>query len=147
MHKQDYFPPGRTERCTCCHADLTDVLVVSYPLVMKLSGVNTHTHTHTHIYTHSRDNLFFTISPPWRERCSQQQCKLGKMFWKVAFPRGTSQLCVRARVCVCVFEHIDHSACVCVCVCVCVFMFIPVCPWQKRAVILRFVDGKNRKSV
>lgn len=75
-------------------------------------------HTFTHTHTHSLSDLFsIPNSSPQRERLSQEQCKLGKMFRKVAFPTGTSQLqlwvstlcvcmCSLVRVCVSQFLHL-----------------------------------------
>lgn len=75
--------------------------LVSHLLVITLFG-DTHNHSHTSMVC----NLFFIlISSPQRECWSQEQCKLSKMFRKVAFPTGISQL--QLRVCTpCVFAHV-----------------------------------------
>lgn len=90
-------------------ADFTDtpIFVFSPPYTWR-RYIRLLTHTHTH----SLSDLFsIPKSSPQRERLSQEQCKLGKMFRKVAFPTGTSQLelwvstlslcmCSLVRVCV-----------------------------------------------
>lgn len=67
-------------------------------------------HAFTFIHIHTSCDLFFIpISFLQRERWSQEQCKLGKMFRKVAFPTGTSQLQLWVStlcVSVCVWVHV-----------------------------------------
>lgn len=105
--------------------------------------------THTHPY----DLLFIPISSPRREWWSQEQCKLGKMFWKVAFPAGTSQLQLWVKtLCVCVGVRAPIVLLVleCMKVCVCpdvhVCLLFPISHRLRWAVILGLVESETKRE-
>lgn len=142
IFKKIFFFPQSIKRCICLRADLTDVHVFSQPLVMILSGVLTYTLwlvLHSHLLSSER------------ERWSQEQCKLGKMFRKVAFPTGTSQLQFWvSTLCLCVFvwvwEHklffmclVHESECMPECV------FLPISLRLSWAVILGLVESERER--
>ena len=70
-------------------------------------------HLEIHTHAHTPTGTCFPISSPWRERWSQEQCKLGKMFRKVAFPTGTSQRQLRVStlsICLCMHVRVTVVA-------------------------------------
>lgn len=147
MHKRVFFFSSSIWRCTRLRADLTDLHVSSYLSVMTLSGVYTHTHPY--------DLLFIPISSPRREWWSQEQCKLGKMFWKVAFPAGTSRLQLWVKtLCVCVGVGVRAPIvllvleCMKVCVCpdVHVCLLFPISHRLRWAVILGLVESETKRE-
>lgn len=89
--------------------------------------------THTSIHTHIHCDFFILISSLQRKQWSHEQCKLGKMFRKVAFPTGTSRLqlwvsalCVCVCVCMCITLLASH-----LCICACMITKCSAYAWER----------------